>query len=414
MLGHRLGFLRTRILGAALAGTLALFAGLTGAPVPAAADPGLQLYVGYADNLRPNPAAFPTPFGPSSSVIFEGDGSIGHYDSGALRIDNSSAGVIQINHVTVLNHGHLYDLWHPHNVGPGQTLIMAQTNGENFDTSEPGIKPCGVWAGPNEDPPQITITYTVNGTPTTQTFVDHGHVLDTHGYDVACDGSNESIPWTQIGDVPVEQAHLTLSPPAQSSMTGAFASVQATFLAGSTPQSNALVNFWVEAGPNTGMSGSALTDLSGHATFAYTSAVTGLDTVRASVSNPAGIINSDNGVTIFWLPAVCTVPPTVGMISPVTGSSYGTGDTVPIRFTYTDCHGAMVRDESVIVEVYDMANLMYPVTTHVYGYDVIIDPAGVYSVDFMPAMYGVAPGTHLMVNVWFGSTLAGQAWFDVH
>jgi hypothetical protein len=65
------------------------------------------------------------------------------------------------------------------------------------------------------------------------------------------------------------------------------------------PLSNTAVNFSILAGPNAGVTGSGVTNANGQATFSYSSGKLGTDTLRASVSNLAGSINS-NTVTVTW------------------------------------------------------------------------------------------------------------------
>jgi hypothetical protein len=62
----------------------------------------------------------------------------------------------------------------------------------------------------------------------------------------------------------------------------------------------------VPAGPNAGTTGSATTDANGVATFSYTGAVVGTDTVGSSVTNPAGTITS-NSVTVAWQKKAATL-----------------------------------------------------------------------------------------------------------
>jgi hypothetical protein len=66
------------------------------------------------------------------------------------------------------------------------------------------------------------------------------------------------------------------------------------------------VNFGVLSGPNSGTTGTGVTDASGNASFSYSSLAVGTDTLQASVTNPAGTITS-NTVQVIW-----TVPSAPG------------------------------------------------------------------------------------------------------
>jgi len=66
------------------------------------------------------------------------------------------------------------------------------------------------------------------------------------------------------------------------------------------PLQNVSVQFAVLSGPNTGRTGSGTTDSSGQATFSYTGTLTGIDTLRASVTNVIGTLTSST-VTVTWV-----------------------------------------------------------------------------------------------------------------
>jgi hypothetical protein len=66
------------------------------------------------------------------------------------------------------------------------------------------------------------------------------------------------------------------------------------------PLSNTAVTFVVISGPNKGTTGTATTDASGMAPFTYSRLKSGTDTVEASVTNPAGTIDS-NTVVVNWI-----------------------------------------------------------------------------------------------------------------
>ena len=81
--------------------------------------------VGYADNLRANPF-FPNPWNGSPNTIFDGYDSTapGAYDSGAIRIINTSGQSITVSNVAVtLANGVVYNLWGTNVVPAGDSLI---------------------------------------------------------------------------------------------------------------------------------------------------------------------------------------------------------------------------------------------------------------------------------------------------
>ena len=93
---------------------------------------------------------------------------------------------------------HDFDLWGSNVIPPGGNLILSQTNGQNFDTSDadeslpyPQIYPDG------ETAHAARVAITVNGQVVT--LLDTGHVLTTGGSDLAAAGKNESQNWRPIG-----------------------------------------------------------------------------------------------------------------------------------------------------------------------------------------------------------------------
>lgn len=86
------------------------------------------------------------------------------------------------------------------------------------------------------------------------------------------------------------------------------------------------------------------------------------------------------------------------------------GGTLPVAFTYTDCAGNFIRDESVLIAVTDPANPKHYVNVYVHGRDIAIDGARrLYHQEFRPDRFGLAPGTTLVVKAYLGGKLAGQA-----
>ena len=162
----------------------------------------ITVQVGYADNLRANPY-FPSPWQGSPNTTFVGD--TGTQDSGAILITNNITSAITVNDVSVNVAGVVFDLWGADVIPAGGNLILAQTNGENFDTSD---EPHGGYNGGALPFPQTypdgdvtdaaQVNITVNGV-LLPTYLDTGHVLTTGGSDLADQGANESQNWRPIG-----------------------------------------------------------------------------------------------------------------------------------------------------------------------------------------------------------------------
>src|SRR5262249_58746966 len=120
-------------------------------------------------------------------------------DSGAILITNNSASPITVNDVSVTRpDGPHYDLWGSNVVPAGGNLILTQTSGENFDTSDFGTLPYPQTYPDGETAHATHIDITVNGVKL-PTFLDTGHVLTTGGSDRAAGGLNESLNWRPIG-----------------------------------------------------------------------------------------------------------------------------------------------------------------------------------------------------------------------
>jgi hypothetical protein len=283
------------------AGALTVASGKVAA-VPARASTGLDIYVGYADDLRASPTNFPTPWQGAPNTVFIGSGP--PWDAGAVRLVNNSSSPVSVDDVSVdLHHGSggasgpVFDLWGSFVIPANGQAILTQTTQFNFDTSDDPFETCGTTA-PASDPRIPTVTVTVSGSPTTVS--DAGHILDTGGFDAVCLG-NESIQWTLAGNAPCAGSSLSLAPPSQTQSVGQTATVTATFANScGQPLSNVAVNFSVISGPNTGTSGAGVTDSNGQASFSYSSLQPGTDTLQASVTNPAGTITS-NSVTVTWV-----------------------------------------------------------------------------------------------------------------
>lgn len=310
---------------------------------------GLALYVGYADTVRASANTFPTPWSGSPNTTFIGSGS--PWDAGAIRLVNTGTTAIDVSSVSVdLHHaaggasGPVFNLWGSFSVPANGQAVLTQTSQYNFDTSDFPFEPCGTTA-PKSDPRIPSVTVTTSGSATT--LQDTAHVLDTGGFDVACNGNNESTQWSQIGTDACAGSMLTATPASQTQAVGSNATVTATYENScSQPLSGVDVAFDVTSGPNNGTHDDVVTDTNGVANFKYTSAQTGTDSVQVSVTNPAGTIDANPAVVVWIMatPHITTNPspsvPSGGSVSDsatvtggdsptgsVTFSLYGPGDT---------------------------------------------------------------------------------------
>jgi len=281
---------------------------------PSSTAGSLNVFVGYADSARPSPN-LPVPWAGSPNTVFVGDS--GSYDAGAIRLDNTASSTITVRDISVYfpnhpfpspNSSQVFDLWGSFSVPAGQRAILTETSNFNFDTSDgpiPGAT-CANPAGPTNSPPVITVTF---GDGRQAVVTDTGHILDTGGLDsTTCSASgNESLQWRAVGTVGASQAagNLVVRAPAYPQAIGTPAAVVANLTDPSgQPQPNVQVTFSITGGPNAGLTGQATTDGQGNAPFTYTSAVTGTDSIVASVANASGGSFSSNPVTVTW-----TTPP---------------------------------------------------------------------------------------------------------
>ena len=207
----------TKYLSTAALAAVSLAAGL--GITEARAD--LNVFVGYADSLRPS-GFFPNPWIGASGVVSQTPGSE-TFDAGAVRIQNTGASAVTISGMTVtLNGGaNVFTIWNPLTIGAGQNGIFTQTTQYNFDTSDFGGSVIGGILPPNPAANGIggcsssglsaadaascaavqpAVAFSVNG-GAAESFADTGHILDTGHYDFingSTDG-NESINWNLIG-----------------------------------------------------------------------------------------------------------------------------------------------------------------------------------------------------------------------
>jgi hypothetical protein len=266
--------------------------------------------VAYADLTDAAPANFPTPWDGSPGVIFKGCPDCPVLDTGAVRIVNNTGGTLAINAVILRLDTCTFNLW-PSTISLpfGGELIVTQTaNGgdgdctadgqlDTFNVNSHGVDRASVCTNSNIIP-QIDVT--VHGVTTT--YADSGQILNTGGMDAeAChNGTNMSTQWTPIGSSPCPHAVLTVTPSTQSQEVGTTATLNATFTNScGTPLAGVNVDFTSLTGPNVGTIHMDTTDRSGNASFSYTSASSGTDTLQAAVTNLAGTITSPDG-SVTW------------------------------------------------------------------------------------------------------------------
>ena len=190
---------------------LSLFTVLLASCGTASAASNLNVYSAYADNLqtvgaRGNPAGFPKPWQGGSNVNFKGSGD--KFDSGAIRIENTTGDDLTLDQVTVDIGTKHYALWGSNLKVPANgSLILAQTEMgtqtppmPNFDTSEPnGAVNGNAQAQGTSVVPVIHVK--INGTTTD--YRDSGRILTTGGTDKGDlpGAPNESHQWQLISAV---------------------------------------------------------------------------------------------------------------------------------------------------------------------------------------------------------------------
>src|SRR5215472_11019860 len=91
----------------------------------------LNVFVGYADNLRAS-GFFPSPWLGGANVVSQSPANQ-TFDSGAIRIDNTGASAVTITNFQVHfpSNNSTFTLWNTLVIGAGQTGIFAQNNGND-------------------------------------------------------------------------------------------------------------------------------------------------------------------------------------------------------------------------------------------------------------------------------------------
>ena len=313
-------------------------------------DP-LSIYVGYADGLRPGGSIFPFPWQGSPGVTFVGGCT---FDAGAIRFDNSGNTDITLDKVTVDVGQFHFDIWSTfHLVVPAhEILILTQTGCFNFDTSDFSSAGCG---GNNGVLPLVNVT---RGGVTT-TITDTNQVLNTRGFDLACQG-NESISWQRIAGT-ANAINVPLPPGASLNLTPfnvagiAVGQSQLLTVSAMDGAGNAVPNLPITLqvfGPNARtLNGTTLT--SGLALFSYVGLSPGTDTIQASAF-VMGLHEISNNGTVVWTSSgggSAFPPPTITTPSPSDGSVVT--KPIPITAAITPPTGQTISSWSV---TYQAAN----------------------------------------------------------
>ncbi len=96
---------------------------------------------------------------------------------------------------------------------------------------------------------------------------------------------------------------ITITPTDSTNPVGTSHTVNVTVAGTGDPVPGRTVNFTIVSGPNAGLTGSAVTDSNGQASFTYVGNSPGTDTIEASFVNSQGITVVSSQVTKTWVPA---------------------------------------------------------------------------------------------------------------
>jgi hypothetical protein len=125
-----------------------------------------------------------------------------------------------------------------------------------------------------------------------------------------------------------------LTPESATNPVGTNHTVTATVNGTGDPVPNALVTFNVVSGPNIGLTGSALTNSSGRASFTYMSILAGTDTIVASFVNSQGATVTSNQVTKTWTGTISDM--TLALAPASSTNPSGTSHTVTVTVADED------------------------------------------------------------------------------
>lgn len=117
-------------------------------------------------------------------------------------------------------------------------------------------------------------------------------------------------------------SNIVLTPPASTDTVGGTQSLTATVTtSGGSAVVGTTVTFKVIAGPDSGKTGTGVTNGSGQTTFALVNspAAAGTDFINASFVNTSGLTETSGNVTVTWNAAVDTTPPSCTLAGTVAG-----------------------------------------------------------------------------------------------
>lgn len=315
---------------------------------------GLAISVGFADNSSAT-SNFPVPWQGSANTVFLGGGT--SFQAGAIRLDNPSAADINVDKVQVDlgRPGPVFQLWSNFVVPANGSVILTQTAENSFNTSAASpLVGCGQTLAPSETRiPQITVT--IAGTDAA--FADTAHVLDTGGFDSSCRG-NQSLAWRPLGTTGPERPAATLhlssaNAPHEIGTNTTFTAILTD--AADQPLANTSVVLAITSGPNSGKSLNGATDSSGTAELQYTSAIQGVDSAQAVISNASsGNMTSETAQTSWISSEACTAPSASAGASRLTyiGQTSGSfGDSLRIAGLLTDGTGQPLSSRTVTLAI---------------------------------------------------------------
>jgi hypothetical protein len=175
------------VTGLAAAGAAAVVLNQPAPPPP----PPPEVYVGYANTTQSGAqtADLPSPWYGSPNLVFQGTPT--NFDAGAVRIENRSGKVLTVDRVTVDVGAQHFDLWPTRLTVPAHgSVVLTQTNGTDFDTSDTNP--------PNCQPSTLTPVVHVTIGGKTRDYADVNRVLTTGGVDRGNCGALESHPWERM------------------------------------------------------------------------------------------------------------------------------------------------------------------------------------------------------------------------
>lgn len=153
----------------------------------------------------------------------------------------------------------------------------------------------------------------------------------------AADGT-KGLPYIVARGEGLSASDISLTPAVQSLDVSGTSALTALVSSGGSPLAGEIVDFSVLAGPNAGLSGSAVTAPDGTAGFGYPGTIPGTDTVRASFTR-GGFTQLSNVATVEWTRTVVDTPPTITVDTAAPAGLEG--HPIAINTTVSDDHGPL-------------------------------------------------------------------------